>query len=62
MATDELVRGRVDLAAASPFPGSLEKGLHCANNNVATDCLTQEQAWFAFRFGAALHDVVTIRG
>lgn len=62
MAADELVRGRVDLDAASPLPDSLAKGLQCANNNVSTDSLTREQARFAFRFGAALHDVVETAG
>jgi hypothetical protein len=62
MAADELVRGKVDLAAASPLPDSLEKGLRCANNNLCGGSLTEEQARFAFRFGVALHDVVTIAG
>jgi hypothetical protein len=62
MAADALVRGEVDLAAASPFPESLEKGFPCARKNVSGGSSTEEQAWFAFRFGVALHDVVTIAG
>ena len=61
-AADELVREGVDLAAASPLADSLEKGLPCACNNVSTGSLTQGRVRFAFHFGIALHDVMTIAG
>jgi hypothetical protein len=59
---ERLVRLGVDLAAASPIPDSLEKGLPCATNNVVTGTLSQEHVSFAFRYGVALHDVMTIAG
>jgi hypothetical protein len=62
LAADGLVREDVDLAAGSPIPDSLEKGLPCACNNVSCGSLPQDQVWFAFRFGVALHDVMQVAG
>jgi hypothetical protein len=59
-AAAELVHDRADLAAASPTSDSLEKGFGCASARVRTGSLPAEHAEFAFRYGVALHDVVTL--
>jgi hypothetical protein len=60
-AATELVR-EADLTAASPRPDSLERGFTEALVGRRTDALPEEHERFAFRFGVALHDVVTIAG
>jgi hypothetical protein len=59
-AASELADEQVDLASVSPTAGSLERGLECGLTVKAPESLPQEQQRFAFRFGVAMHDVVSI--
>ena len=62
VAAGELVRERIDFAAGSPTPDSLERGLRRARANPAYDELPEREARDAFCFGVAMHDVATIAG
>jgi hypothetical protein len=61
-AAGELVRERIDFAAGSPTPDSLERGLERARANPAYAELPDGKAQVAFCFGVAMHDVATIAG
>jgi hypothetical protein len=61
-AAGELVRERIDFAAGSPTPDSLERGLERARANPAYGKLPDDKARVAFCFGVAMHDVATIAG
>ena len=58
----ELADEHVDLASASPVASSLDRGIECGLSVKAPDSLPEEQQRFAFRFGVAMHDVVSIAG
>lgn len=61
-AAGELVRERTDLAAGSPTPHSLERGLERARANPAYGELSDGKARVAFCFGVAMHDVAAVAG
>lgn len=61
-AAGELVRERVDLAAGSPTPDSLEQGYRRARANAQLRELSEPKARVAFCFGVAMHDVATMAG
>ena len=61
-AAGELVHERADLAAGSPTPDSLERGLERARANPAYGELPDGKARVAFWFGVAMHDVASIAG
>jgi hypothetical protein len=61
-AASELAHREADLASASPTGGSLGRGFESALTVKTPDSLPEDQQLFAFRFGVAMHDVVSIAG
>lgn len=61
-AAGELVRRRMDFAAGSPTPDSLERGFRRARAYPWFRELSESKARSAFCFGVAMHDVATIAG